>query len=236
MVYVWDSTRPGQPLEYLQYPHKKRGLISVCEFSNESLLATGSYDGSVVIQDPNAPKSDFSLKGAKLGGVSGLKFSSCGRFIYVGSRKQDDVYRWDIRQPKQPLVKYFRNAQPTNQRLEFDVSSQGRLATGSADGGVLVYDVDAQASGTRINQYNQAVNGIGFSPSGAYLAYSVGERGSSTSSSSEEEEDDISTSSFSGVQGSKLGGGRGNREEIERRVDDEEVDLFVVSMKGLMQG
>lgn len=77
----------------------------------------------------------------KAGGITLARFAPDGQRLFVGSRKDDVLACWDVRQSAEPLFEVRRSVK-TNQRIQFDVSSCGRwLVSGDTDGVVRAWDM-----------------------------------------------------------------------------------------------
>jgi len=198
MIRVFDLSQPGRFCE--EYPttlrkdtHYRRdhvtdpslevnGIISCIAFSpwsqsdGERLFAAGSYcllTGIYV--EPDCPPV-ITLHGQQ-GGVTQVKFSPDGQFLFTGGRKDNHILCWDIRNTSSPLYHLPRVVQ-TNQKVYFDIDPSGSyLITGSQDGIVLVYDI--KKNGELVTQWKaskDSVNGCTFHPSKPFLATSIGQR------------------------------------------------------------
>jgi len=111
------------------------------------------------------------------GGVTHIKFSHDGRYLFSGARKDMDILCWDIRKTGEILYKMQRQT-TNNQKITFDIDASDRyLVTGSQNLNILVYDL--KLSGTLVTQFSQhsdAVNGVAFHPTLPLLASSSGQR------------------------------------------------------------
>lgn len=143
-ISIFDVSRPGEgPISSLPTGPKKRGsidfsgavhmrgIVSALTVDGQSgLLAAGTYSRFVGLYDSQGQGDCigvFSVKGTAAdkqiggGGITQLRWSPCGRYLYIAERKSDGVMLYDIRRTGQ-LLSWLqdRNAR-TNQRLQFDV-------------------------------------------------------------------------------------------------------------------
>ena len=73
-------------------------------------------------------------------GVSSLKWSKCGLYLYIGLRKYNHIIVYDVRTNRCEVGRIVRSL-TTNQRLSFDIHpTDNILMTGSEDEGLLFYD------------------------------------------------------------------------------------------------
>jgi WD40 repeat protein len=120
----------------------QKGLISTLSFNPDQsgIYAAGSFLGNVSIYSETALASSF-LDIAALGyGVNHMTWSPCGRYLWIGGRKSNEISCWDIRGTKNKVGSVTRLA-TTNQKTAFDLDPWGQfLAAGDQDGNILVYD------------------------------------------------------------------------------------------------
>lgn len=126
-------------------------------------------------------------------------FSSDGNRLFSGSRKDSELYCWDIRNPGK-LLQIFKRNVTNNQRIYFDLYNNEKfLASGNNDGSVSFWngtDFDISREDEpllySLSSHDECVNGVSFHPSLNLLATSSGERKIYTnySSSSDESENE----------------------------------------------
>ena len=128
-----------------------RGRIAAIASSPDAsgMLASGSLDGpSATVFDERSGRCLCTFEdllddsnAAHKGGVTCIRFSPCGRFLYAGFRRHGAIVEWDLRGTQRVLRRYARD-DSSGQRLGFDVDARGgTLATPSRDGSVLIYDI-----------------------------------------------------------------------------------------------
>ena len=184
MIRVFDLNRPGR--NYEERPTSKtrkskigqRGILSCITFNPDysGMYAVGSYAKSTVIYSEKDGSQLCELWG-QAGGLTHLQFSADGKYLCTGGRKDSNIFCWDIRQTGKVLHKFKRHA-PTNQRIYFDIRSDGKfIATGSADGKLLVYDMK---TGECIEKctlvFKDSVNSLSFRPYSNQLCVATGQR------------------------------------------------------------
>lgn len=82
----------------------------------------------------------------RLNGVTQVKFSPNGRYLYVASRKHNHIHCYDIRNAEQEIgtiAHSYARSHKTNQRIGFDIDAAGKyLASGDTNGNVNIYDLN----------------------------------------------------------------------------------------------
>lgn len=114
------------------------------------------------------------------GGVTQLKFGDNGT-LFSASRRSDAVLAWDIRmmtslESSRPIcgIQSYPADHDTNQRLQFDFDTHGRLLVGGRDNCVRIYHIPTGTLVDTISGLHSAVNGV--SCHGDFVALSVGSR------------------------------------------------------------
>jgi len=71
----------------------QRGMISALTAATDGsgLFAAGSYRGSIVLYDTRTGRAESELGGCAIGGITQLRFSQDGRFLFSGSRRGSTV-------------------------------------------------------------------------------------------------------------------------------------------------
>lgn len=145
MIEIFDS-QTGDSIKCPSIPKRKsrkgqKGILSCIDFSTDGLYAVGSYSQSVGIYDETNNELCLKLNGFQGGGVTQVKFSKDGLYLFSASRHADSILCWDIRDTANVLYELPRPGR-TNQRIQFDLDASGRyLMTGDTHGNVLVYDI-----------------------------------------------------------------------------------------------
>jgi telomerase Cajal body protein 1 len=148
-IWIFNTNRPGANAvcEFQTIPNKKskkgqKGLISCLNFryDDTGVFAAGSFKGSVGIYDSRTlsdrNSSCICLFEAHKNGVSQAKFLNDGWSILTAGRRDNSLKKWDLRmtQHGDPITKFTVNDYPrSNQRIYFDISSDGKLFTGSSE-------------------------------------------------------------------------------------------------------
>jgi hypothetical protein len=75
------------------------------------------------------------------GGVTGLSWSACGRYLYISERRSDVVSVYDIRVTGHRMASFCGRKAQTNQRLGVDVATGlgGEVVAGGIDGMVRIW-------------------------------------------------------------------------------------------------
>ncbi|RLN89188.1 hypothetical protein BBJ28_00010468 [Nothophytophthora sp. Chile5] len=186
MIRFFDLSQPSRdfharPLSKTRRSRKgQRGLISSLHFNPDfsKIYAAGSYAGTTCVYTEDEGEELLTLRDHDGRGISQVRFSPCGRFLYTAARRDPSIHCWDIRATNQILHTFHRVAD-SNQRVEFDVHCGGKyLATGSRSGRVLLYDTQTGALLDERIQLPDCANGVSFfpDPSRATLAVSSGQR------------------------------------------------------------
>jgi telomerase Cajal body protein 1 len=212
VIYIFDVNRPGRDHEtFFTYSKKddnrnsqngagggQRGIISciACAQDASGLMAAGSYSGIAALYDYRIPTQQLAVLEGHTGGITHLKFSPCGTYLYTGARKDSLIYCWDARNMSGAMYQLQRDVNTTNQRIYFDIEPCGRhLASGGEDGFIKLWDLrDGSEAGKFKVAENDTVNGCEFHPSLPVLATATGHRRffaiEEESSSSDEEEEE----------------------------------------------
>jgi telomerase Cajal body protein 1 len=141
VVYCFDVASPGAQVSVVRTTKSKKdkrgikGLISCLAFNPDrsGVYAAGSFAHSVGVYVENQSKSALELQ--QLGcGVTCMKWSRCGSYLWVGGRKTKDIQCWDIRHSRREVGRVPREAS-SNQKLCFDLDPWGRyIASGDSNG------------------------------------------------------------------------------------------------------
>ncbi|KAG0286547.1 Telomerase Cajal body protein 1 [Linnemannia gamsii] len=142
-----------------------------------------------------------AISSTPMGGLTQVQFSPDGQYLYSASRQDPFIRCWDIRNTANVLFRLERPGDLTNQRLGFDVSSDGRwLSTGDMNGDITIFDLsnctdpDAERLVTRICGHNDVISSAVFHPTGSVLATSSGQRKYELSGANDTDSDSDSNS------------------------------------------
>ncbi|KAF9282736.1 Telomerase Cajal body protein 1 [Mortierella antarctica] len=118
-----------------------------------------------------------------MGAVTQVQFTPDGLHLYSASRQDSYIRCWDIRNTAQVLHRIERPGDLTNQRLSFDISSDGKwLSTGDMNGDISIFnlenpvDSEIERLTARIRGHEDVVSAAAFHPSNSMLATSSGQR------------------------------------------------------------
>ncbi|KAI9916792.1 hypothetical protein PsorP6_017085 [Peronosclerospora sorghi] len=158
----------------------QRGLISTLHFNpdHSKIYAAGSYSGTTCVYTEDEGDEVLRLCDHDGRGISQVRFSPCGRFLYTAARCDARIHCWDIRATN-TILQTFHRVADTNQRIEFDLHGSGRyLVTGCRTGRVLLYDAMTGDVVNKSIQLPDCANGVSFFPdvSRATVAVCSGQR------------------------------------------------------------
>ncbi|KAF8964448.1 Telomerase Cajal body protein 1 [Entomortierella lignicola] len=212
MIQIFDTTRPGRDsLKRPTVPTRKsrkgqKGVISCLAFNpdHSDLYAAGSYLKTIGLYDSRAEELLLLLRdkgshnkkqqqsntqstslSSPMGGVTQVQFSPDGMHLYSASRQDPMIRCWDIRNTAQVLHRLERPGELTNQRISFDISSDGRwLCTGDMNGSISIFDLADPESqvdpitrlSARIHGHEDVISAATFHPSSSILATCSGQR------------------------------------------------------------
>lgn len=139
MIRCFDVANPHLYESFPTTKSKKdgngqKGLISCIEFNPDysGCYATGSYSKSVFIYVENMKGSALEIDNLEFG-VSCLKWSTCGHYLFMSGRKHNDIVCWDVRNTRDEVGRMSRSL-TSNQKLSFDIDPLGKfLITGAQD-------------------------------------------------------------------------------------------------------
>lgn len=113
---------------------RKRAKLSSGTSSTEAGASTTSQG-----QDQKRPP---------MGAVTQVQFTPDGLHLYSASRQDSYIRCWDIRNTVQVLHRLERPGDVTNQRLSFDISSDGKwLSTGDMNGDISIFNLENPVDG-----------------------------------------------------------------------------------------
>ena len=181
-VDVFDVTRPGRTPAMRAETRSRddldgggqRGLVScvdACPTENH-LFCAGSYAGGrdaidCGVYDARAEGGRACSWSARGGGVTQVRWSVDGNFIYTASRRSDDILCVDVRNTLGVVYALKRAAHGTNQRIRFDLEPCGaHLVTGGVDGFVRAFDLRTgeEVGRTQVSPNGACVNAVSFHP------------------------------------------------------------------------
>lgn len=120
----------------------QKGILSCISFNPDfsKTFALGSYANSVGVYVENDDECALEIRNLDIGGVACVRWSPCGKMLWIGGRNCDYLSCWDVRKTQKEIGRVERTLS-TNQKLHFDIDPWGKyLVTGSQLGEILVYD------------------------------------------------------------------------------------------------
>jgi WD40 repeat protein len=179
-ISCFDIERHGFPCKMTETAPRgalfgQRGLVSCLSFNPDlsACFSAGCFDGSVSIYVENTSESVLDIAHLNYA-VNQVRWSPCGRLLYMSGRKHDYVHCWDIRGTKKEVGRMSRRCR-SQQRLTWDLDPWGRyLACGDEDGALSVFDTNTFDAIHTQQLSTQTVNSVAFHPYGGLLATGVG--------------------------------------------------------------
>ena len=132
-----------------------KGIISAMDISPDSgVLAAGTLARSVGLYDQEGSGEVVSIFSVaeedeqtsnSLKGVTYIRWSSCGTYLYVAERKSDKVTVWDVRKLFGKVATLTGREALTVQRMGIDVflgeGARDTVVAGGLDGKIKMWDV-----------------------------------------------------------------------------------------------
>ncbi|GEM06798.1 guanyl nucleotide binding protein [Rhodotorula toruloides] len=153
-IEIFDVSQPGAEGYRLHTTPTRssrqgqKGIISSLAFSfvdsySDSILAAGSFSGSIGLYDISGPVPLTTLlQPSQTGGITKLLFHPLSpHLLFAASRKSTHLDVWDLRNTSRTSSsgKLSRQGR-TNQRLGFDIDPSGTwLAAGDQDGNLSIF-------------------------------------------------------------------------------------------------
>lgn len=133
----------GVPGRYYSNYKTKAAVSTIAPFLNCDYIALGSWNSQISIIDPRTNDINVLTKlTGHTGGITMIKFTPNGEIMVTGSRKEDKLLCWDLRDLTTPLYDFQRTVE-TSQRIYFDVSRNGKwLMSGDTSGLVHIWDLE----------------------------------------------------------------------------------------------
>ncbi|KAG7170653.1 telomerase Cajal body protein 1-like [Homarus americanus] len=216
-VHLWDAWTGCLICSYHSYDHLDQVVAAYCVGFNEdgSQLLCG-FNKCIRVFDTNRPGRYFSkiesawvawnklclynlngnnhfcqLEGCP-SGVTHVQFSADGTKLFSGTRKNNEIWCWDMRNPGKLLCAYEREVS-TNQRIYFDLEPQHSrfLISGNTKGEVLKWDLEEHGinettkygythivhqPSSSFTAHRDCTNGISINPYCPIIATSSGQR------------------------------------------------------------
>jgi telomerase Cajal body protein 1 len=169
-IHIFDVAQPGRDhgemITHTKGQDGQPGIISCLAFNPDGAggFAAGSYSGTAALYDARTRETVCLLEG-HVGGLTHLRFSADGNYLYTGARQDPSIFCWDVRCASGAVYALQRPSRHTNQRIYFDIEPCGRhLATGGEDGSVHVFDLRDGSPRAHFQAAEDTVNGLDFHP------------------------------------------------------------------------
>lgn len=161
LLSVFDASRTGEgPLAFCKTGPKNtrsgwsnpttavRGFVSALDIDKQhNILAAGTLSRQIGLYDAAGEGEcigAFSIQGTEAdehiggGGITQVKWSSCGRYLYIAERKSDGILVYDIRGSGQLLAWCEGRKAKTNQRMQIEIvensTGEAEVLAGGSDG------------------------------------------------------------------------------------------------------
>ena len=158
-------------------PSGQRGVMSAMAFNPDmsKTFAIGTFANCVGIYTEDDIECVLEIGDLEFG-VTHLKWSPCGNYLYIGGRKSDNILKWDVRNTRKEVGRFNRTC-GTNQKYSFDLDPWGKfLATGNQEGQILIYDTTTLDLVKSSEVLGNCVNSVCFHPFSSIIFSSTGQR------------------------------------------------------------
>ncbi|KAF8420491.1 WD40-repeat-containing domain protein [Tirmania nivea] len=187
MISVFDLNR-REPLTNLRtIPSRKhtsstqtmKGIISAMDISPDSgVLAAGTLTRSVGLYDQEGSGEVVSIFSVaeegeqtanSLKGVTDIRWSSCGTYLYVAERKSEKITVWDVRKLFGKVATLTGREASTVQRMGIDVflgeGERDMVVAGGLDGKIKMWDVHGDTCSVgQWEAHNDPVSAVAVNP------------------------------------------------------------------------
>ncbi|XP_034194039.2 telomerase Cajal body protein 1 homolog isoform X2 [Osmia lignaria lignaria] len=180
---IFDVERPGRQINTIQFKKdfpNVAGLVS-CIKENPimpGLVAFGTYSKSIGLYR-DGPLCTFKTGS----GVTQIEFSSCGTKLFSTVRRSNEFLCWDLRNPGTVLYSLQGRQSDTNQRIQFNVSFDGKqIVSGGTNGYIAVWELPESTNCEdlsityKIKLFHDCINGVSLHKSLPIIATSTGQR------------------------------------------------------------
>ena len=203
---------PGKQSTTIVLPEQK-GIVSTMVASSNGILATGTYNNSIGLYDGEVGEQIALIDRAHSGGITGLKFiPNQENYLLSAARKCDNLkvvhnqYTilftvsffkcWDVRNMTKPVWTVERECN-TNQKIQFDISSNGKmLLSGSTSGKLHFWELGSGSVVSElkvVDAHRSATNAASLHPFAPVCASGSGQRVFPSVADSDSEETMVST-------------------------------------------
>lgn len=179
----------------------RKSIVSALSISTDGLLAAGTLEREVGLYERQGQGScnlTFGIYDGAGTGITGLKWTPCGRYLVVAERQSDEMQVYDIRQTQQKVSTLVGRKAMTSQKLGVDVihtPTGYEVWAGGTDGCVRMWSnpgsqeglqIPAEEVGTHQGESLKLdrrailtvlapVSGVSWDPTGSILATCSGE-------------------------------------------------------------
>lgn len=193
---IFDTMTPGKQSTTIVLPEQK-GIVSTMVASSNGILATGTYNNSIGLYDGEVGEQIALIDRAHSGGITGLKFiPNQENYLLSAARKCDNLKCWDVRNMTKPVWTVERECN-TNQKIQFDISSNGKmLLSGSTSGKLHFWELGSGSVVSElkvVDAHRSATNAASLHPFAPVCASGSGQRVFPSVADSDSEETMVST-------------------------------------------
>ncbi|XP_076634840.1 telomerase Cajal body protein 1 homolog [Colletes latitarsis] len=180
---IFDVEQPGRQINTIKFKKdfpNVTGLVS-CIRENPimpGLVAFGTYSKCIGLYK-SGPLCTFKTGS----GVTQIEFSPCGTKLFSAVRRSNEFLCWDLRNPGTVLYSFQGRQSDTNQRIQFNVTSNGKqIVSGGTNGNIVVWELPEYTDSIdhnvmyKIKLSDDCINGVSLHRRLPIIATSTGQR------------------------------------------------------------
>ncbi|KAG6797908.1 telomerase Cajal body protein 1 [Apis mellifera caucasica] len=177
---IFDVEQPGRQINTIQFKKDFPNVIGLVSCIRENpimprLVAFGTYSKYIGLYK-DGPLCTFKTGN----GVTQIEFSPCGTKLFSVVRRNNEFLCWDLRNPGTVLYSLEGRQSDTNQRIQFDIKSNGKeIVSGSTNGDLIVWELsncENLNAKYKIKLSCDCINGINLHKNLPLVATSTGQR------------------------------------------------------------
>ncbi|XP_043599640.1 telomerase Cajal body protein 1 [Bombus pyrosoma] len=180
---VFNVEHPGRQINTIQFKRDFPNIIGLVSCIRENpimpgLVAFGTYSKNIGLYR-DGPLCTFKTGS----GVTQIEFSPCGTKLFSVVRRSNEFLCWDLRNPGNVLYSLEGRQSDTNQRIQFDITSNGNeIISGGTNGDIKIWKLPQSSNGEDLNASHKiklscdCINGVSLHKSLPIIAISTGQR------------------------------------------------------------